>query len=112
MQEVTFHPHINQNSLAIMQERRGGNGSAGFLNRLEADLHGRKMRLQVGTMKPILPCKKRKEKEKLSNHNGSVLRRQPGGHCHVSEGLVQDCMKSGCIYKTHLVLVLCKGGIR
>ncbi|KAL0054463.1 hypothetical protein WJX82_009210 [Trebouxia sp. C0006] len=44
--EVTFHPHINQNSLAIMQERRGGNGSAGFLNRLEADLHGRKMRLQ------------------------------------------------------------------
>ncbi|DBA72740.1 TPA: hypothetical protein ACH3X2_010134 [Trebouxia sp. C0005] len=44
--EVTFHPHINQHSLVIMQERRGGNGSASFLNRLEADLHGRKMRLQ------------------------------------------------------------------
>ncbi len=61
MQEVTFHPHINQNSLAIMQERRGGNGSAGFLNRLEADLHGRKMRLQVGTTKPPLSCNKNKE---------------------------------------------------
>ena len=48
-QEVTFHPHINQHSLAIMQERRGSNGAASFLNRLEADNHGRKMRLQVST---------------------------------------------------------------
>ena len=100
MQEVTFHPHINQNSLAIMQERRGGNGSAGFLNRLEADLHGRKMRLQVGTMKAPLPCNTRKEKDKfmrLSDHNGSLLRRQPGAHCHVFKGLVQDCKESGCV---------------
>lgn len=97
MQEVTFHPHINQHSLAMMQERRAGNGSASFLNRLEADLHGRKMRLQVGTTKPPLPCKKRKEKEELvlfSVHNGNLPRRQPGAHCHVFKGLVQDCMKS------------------
>ena len=59
MQEVTFHPHINQHSLVIMQERRGGNGSASFLNRLEADLHGRKMRLQVGTTKHPLSCSQR-----------------------------------------------------
>lgn len=47
MQEATFQPHINQHSLEIMQERRGSSGAASFLNRLEADLHGRKMRLQV-----------------------------------------------------------------
>lgn len=51
VQDATFHPHINHHSLEIMQERRGSNGSASFLNRLEADMHGRKMRLQVGSLK-------------------------------------------------------------
>ena len=50
VQEATFHPHINQHSQEIMQERRGSNASASFLNRLEADMHGRKMRLQVRTL--------------------------------------------------------------
>ena len=54
MQAVTFHPHINQHSLDIMQERRGSSHSASFLNRLEADIHGRKMRLQVSSHDDIL----------------------------------------------------------
>ena len=52
VQDATFHPHTNQHSQEIMQERRGSNGSASFLNRLEADMHGRKLRLQVGTLSP------------------------------------------------------------
>ena len=56
MQEVTFHPHINQHSLEIMQERRGSNGAASFLNRLEADQHGRKIRLQVRTSLALTMC--------------------------------------------------------
>ena len=47
VQAATFQPHINQHSLEIMQERRGSSHAARFLNRLEADIHGRKMRLQV-----------------------------------------------------------------
>ena len=54
MQAVTFHPHINQHSLDIMQERRGSSHSASFLNRLEADIHGRKMRLQVSPIDDTL----------------------------------------------------------